>query len=59
MHRRNPRFLEQRIGRREPMSCFLVFSESSGGSLFAHWSEETVDGALATFAAGKPVPKFK
>ena len=41
------------------MSCYLVFSESSGGSLFMHWSETPVEGALASFAPQKTVPKFK
>jgi hypothetical protein len=41
-------------------SCFLVFSESSQGSLFTHWSSQaTMEGALASFVPTKAVPKFK
>ena len=39
--------------------CYLVFSPSSQGSLLSHWSATPVEGALASFAPTKPVPKFK
>ena len=41
------------------MACYLTFSAASQGSLFMHWSEAPIDGALASFAPTKAVPKFK
>ena len=39
--------------------CYLTFSEASQGTLFLHWSETPVAGALAFFEPRKNVPAFK
>ena len=39
--------------------CYLTFSEASQGTLFLHWSETPVAGALAFFEPRKTVPAFK
>ena len=39
--------------------CYLTFSTASQGSLFTNYSEAPIEGALAYFKPGKPVPKFK
>ena len=39
--------------------CYLMFSEASQGTLFLHWSETPVAGALAFFEPRKNVPAFK
>jgi len=31
------------------MSGYLMFNESSGGTLILHWSEEPIEGAIAMF----------
>ena len=41
------------------MTCYLTFTEASQGSLFFHWSEEPVEGALAKHTPTKPPPAFK
>ena len=41
------------------LRCYLVWSESSQGSLFTHWSETPVEGAVAKFKPRKAVPTFK
>ena len=46
-------------GGADGMVCYMTFSESSNGSLFHHWSAMPIQGALASFAPTKPVPKFK
>ena len=39
--------------------CYLTFSPASQGTLFTNYSDTPVEGALAYFKPGKPVPKFK
>ena len=39
--------------------CYLTFSDASQGTLFLHWSEAPVAGALAFFEPRKSVPAFK
>ncbi|KAJ1449548.1 hypothetical protein M885DRAFT_535211 [Pelagophyceae sp. CCMP2097] len=39
--------------------CYLTFDHASQGTLFVHWSETAVAGALAFFAPRKAVPAFK
>ena len=39
--------------------CYLTFSDASQGTLFLHWSETPVAGALAFFEPRKSVPAFK
>ena len=41
------------------MACYLTFTEASQGSLFFHWSEKPVEGALAKHTPTKPPPAFK
>tara|TARA_B100000780_G_scaffold74643_1_gene50194 strand:- start:35 stop:505 length:471 start_codon:yes stop_codon:yes gene_type:complete len=41
------------------MTCYLTFTEASQGSLFFHWSDEPVEGALAQHTPTKPPPAFK
>ena len=41
------------------LRCYLTWTESSAGSLFAHWSETPVEGAVAKYKPRKAVPKFK
>lgn len=38
------------------LRCYLTWTESSQGSLFTHWSETPVEGAVAKFQPRKPVP---
>ncbi|CAD7976458.1 unnamed protein product [Amoebophrya sp. A25] len=38
---------------------YLVYTDDSHGTLFLKWSKEPVEGALAFFEAGKPIPPFK
>ena len=39
--------------------CYLTFGTESQGTLFVHWSETEVEGAIAFFAPRKKVPGFK
>mmetsp|Transcript_13791 Transcript_13791/g.55186 ORF Transcript_13791/g.55186 Transcript_13791/m.55186 type:complete len:165 (+) Transcript_13791:79-573(+) len=39
--------------------AYLTFDPASQGTLFVHWSETAVDGALAFFEPRKSVPAFK
>jgi hypothetical protein len=39
--------------------CFLSYVEASGGSLIMTWSKDPIQGALASFKAGKPVADHK
>lgn len=41
------------------MACSLTFDPSSQGTLFTVWSQEVVEGALASFVPVKSVPAFK
>ena len=41
------------------VQCYLTFVDASHGSLFFHWSDEPVEGALASYLPSAPVPKFK
>ena len=40
-------------------ACYLVFSESNMGSLYLHWSDAPIDGALGSFVPKVPAPRFK
>ncbi|KAJ8600159.1 hypothetical protein CTAYLR_001918 [Chrysophaeum taylorii] len=42
-----------------PRGCYLTFDAASQGTLFTHWSETKIEGALAFFAPRKTVPAFK
>lgn len=39
--------------------CYLTFDAASQGTLFVHWSETPIEGAIAFFAPRKNVPGFK
>mmetsp|Transcript_25250 Transcript_25250/g.75790 ORF Transcript_25250/g.75790 Transcript_25250/m.75790 type:complete len:172 (-) Transcript_25250:146-661(-) len=47
------------IAAMSPRGCYLTFDAASQGTLFTHWSETPVEGALAFFAPRKNVPAFK
>ena len=38
---------------------YLVYTPDALGTLTLQWSETKVEGALAFFSAGKPIPPFK
>ena len=40
-------------------ACYLVFSETNSGSLYLHWSDAPIDGALGSFVPKVPAPRFK
>ena len=42
-----------------PGRCYLLFSESNGGSFWLQWSREEVEGALASFTPEEEVPAHK
>ena len=39
--------------------CYMTFEPVSQGTLFVHWSETPIEGAIAFFAPRKNVPGFK
>lgn len=50
-----------RSNRMPGLNCYLLFSPSTGGSLYNQWSAEEVPGALAVMEPGPEVnvPAFK